>query len=133
MGNMSNDRIRFDEWCILEIMGHQCYAGRVTEQTIGGSSFVRIDVPEVDGIPAFSKLFGAGSVYCITPVSVDVAMLRARSLRRSPMSVWDLPDDIKAKLREPAPALPSPASYDDEEDDDEGDTDLYSDDYDAGL
>ena len=110
---------RFNEWCILEIMGHQMYAGRVTEQTFGGSSFVRIDVPEHDGIPAFSKMFGASSVYCITPVSEEVARMRVKSLGQTPLSIYDLPAEIREKLRQPA--LPSPDVDEDYDDDGTGD------------
>lgn len=93
---------KFECWCILEIMGHQTYSGLVSEQAIGGASFVRIDVPEADGIPAFSKCFGAGSIYCITPVTEEVARLRAKSLRQAPLSVYDLPSEIRERMRTPA-------------------------------
>jgi hypothetical protein len=104
---------KFEQWCILEIMGHQTFAGLVSEQAIGGASFVRIDVPEADGLPAFSKCFGAGSIYCITPVTEEVARMRAKSLRQSPLSVYDLPSEIRDRLRTPA----LPAAQEDFEDD----------------
>lgn len=96
---------KFEQWCILEIMGHQRYAGLVSEQAIGGSSFVRIDVPECEGRPAFSKCFGAGSIYCITPVTEEVARMTARGLRQTPLQVYDLPADVQEKLRNPTPAI----------------------------
>ncbi len=96
------EAVKFEQWCILEIMGHQTYAGLVTEQTLGGASFVRIDVPESEGIPAFSKCFGAASIYCITPVTEEVARLRARSLRQAPLSVYDLPAEIRDRIQNPA-------------------------------
>ena len=34
----------FDEWAILELMGHRRLAGKVTEQEIGGANMIRIDV-----------------------------------------------------------------------------------------
>ncbi len=37
----------FDTWAVVEVMGHNTYAGRVTEQAIGGASFIRVDVPEI--------------------------------------------------------------------------------------
>lgn len=46
------------QWAIVEIFGHSRYAGTIDEHQIGGCSFVRVDVPEIDGQPAFSKLFG---------------------------------------------------------------------------
>ena len=58
---------RFEEWAIVEVMGHRRFAGLVTEQAIGGASFVRIDIPEARDLPAFTKLFGGSSIYCITP------------------------------------------------------------------
>jgi hypothetical protein len=105
---------KFEQWCILEIMGHQTYAGMVSEQCIGGASFVRIDVPESDGIPGFSKCFGAASIYCITPVTEEVARLRAKTLRQAPLSVYDLPSEIRERMR--TPALAGPVRDDDGED-----------------
>lgn len=110
----------FDQWAILEIMGHQTYAGRVSEQTIGGASFVRIDVPAVDKLQPFSKLFGASSIYCITPVTEEVAIARAKTLGQQPLSVYDLPDEIRSAVRkvqllENKPqAVPAEAFYDDD-------------------
>lgn len=89
---------QFRQWAILEVMGHQVYAGIVSSEAVGGASLVRVDVPEVDGQPAFSKLFGAASIYCITPVSEEVARMRAASLRQEPLSVYDLPNEIRERL-----------------------------------
>lgn len=36
---------KFEHWCVVEIFGHTRIAGFVTEQTIGGQSFVRVGVP----------------------------------------------------------------------------------------
>lgn len=104
---------KFEQWAILEIMGHNRYAGLVSEQTLGGASFVRIDIPETKAGPAFSKLFSAGSIYCITPCTEDVARMTASTLRTQPLSVYDLPEEIQAKIRQPA--LPAP-DYDDGDD-----------------
>ena len=55
----------FDSWAIVEIFGHQTFAGRVTEQAIGGASFVRVDgnaicVPvAAEFIRAFSDAFSS--------------------------------------------------------------------------
>lgn len=122
----------FNQWAILEIMGHNTFAGLVSEQTIGGASFVRVDVPAVDNLQAFTKMFGASSIYCITPVTEEVAIARAKTLRQQPMAVYDLPDEIKQAVRRvrEIDALPAPESqpmavpydstedYDNYEDDD---------------
>ena len=76
----------FDEWAIVEVMGHKQFAGHVTEQALGGASFVRVDVPEVkvgetrhhgeETLPAFTKLLGAGSIYAISPCTIRSAACR---------------------------------------------------------
>jgi hypothetical protein len=81
-------------------MGHQKFAGRVTEQALGGASFVRIDIPETPGHPAFTKLFGGSSIYCLTPVTEEVARALAARIRTEPVQPWDIP----AELRRPRPA-----------------------------
>ena len=112
-----DERQSFEQWCILEIMGHNTFAGLVTEQTIGGASFIRISIPSTAAGPAFDKIFGASSVYCITPVTEDVARATAARLRQEPIQPWDLPDEWKEKFARPA--LTGPAEeydFDDETD-----------------
>ena len=99
---MSVQPSKFDQWAILEIMGHHRFAGRVSEQTVGGAAFVRIDVPEIGSRPAFTKLFGASSIYCISPVSEDVARMVAEQLGVQPISIYDLPDAVRERLKMPA-------------------------------
>lgn len=93
---------KFEQWCIVDIMGHQRFAGLVTEQTIGGASFVRIDIPGTDKQPAFTKCFGASSIYCITPVTEEVAKAMAASLKQAPLNVWDFPEEFRGRMRTPA-------------------------------
>lgn len=115
--------LQFDQWCLLEIMGHQRYAGRVTEQTIAGQSFLRIDIPAIDEIVAHTKYFGASSVYAINPIPQDVAVALASKIRAQPVEIWDFPDELREKLT--APRIASPVSEDqdldtfDEDDDDD--------------
>src|SRR3972149_2524420 len=68
-----NEEQSFKARCIGELFGHVTLAGYVSEQVIGGASFIRLDVPEVDGQAAFTKLLGAGAIYSITPTDEDVA------------------------------------------------------------
>lgn len=87
---------KFAEWAIVEIMGHKRFAGHVTEQAVGGASFVRIDVPEIslptgDVLPAFTKLFGAASIYCISPCTEETARLFAASIRAEGFSRYEVP------------------------------------------
>ena len=92
-----SDGAKFEEWAIVEVMGHSRYAGKVTEQAIGGCNFVRVDVPrlEADGRTPeqqpFTKLLGAASIFAITPVSEEVARRVAGTIRAAPVHVYDLP------------------------------------------
>ena len=78
----------FDQWAIVEIMGHQRYAGRVTEQSVGGCNFVRVDVPGVKDMQPFTKLFGQSSIYCITPVDEETARAAVGQFRQQPLDEW---------------------------------------------
>lgn len=85
---------RFETWAVVEIFGHQTYVGKVTEQTIGGCSFVRVDVPELTKSehypcrPAFTKIFGQGAIYSITPMEEATARGLADGLRAVPITVY---------------------------------------------
>lgn len=87
---------KFEQWCVVEIMGHKRFAGYVSEQSIGGSSFVRVDVPEVPlsngtTLPGFTKLFGATSVYCLSPCTEETARAFAEKLRSEAFALYEAP------------------------------------------
>jgi hypothetical protein len=88
---MEQQEQRFESWCIVELFGHQRIAGRVTEAQVGGCSFIRVDVPETHAQPAFTRFFGQGAIYSITPVSEEVARAAGEYLRERPVSVYMLP------------------------------------------
>ena len=69
-------------------MGHKVLAGYVSKEERYGAPMLRVDVPETDGCPEFSQTYGLSAVYCITPVSEDVARLTAESCKASPVSVY---------------------------------------------
>lgn len=116
-------------WAIVEIFGHQRIAGFLSEQTIGGQSFVRVDVPELPARPkrtydegegpvsAHSKLYGGGAIYAISPVDETVARAAAMSIRHKPVDSYG----IESVLRNMSPehrsrllAGPSDDSHDDD-------------------
>jgi hypothetical protein len=87
-----NEEQSFKAWCIVELFGHVTLAGYVSEQVIGGASFIRLDVPEVDSQPEFTKLLGAGAIYSMTPTSEDVARSAIEHIRARPVNVCYLPE-----------------------------------------
>lgn len=82
------DSEKFDCWAVVEVMGHSRYAGRVTEQAIGGCAFVRVDVPAVGERLPFTKLLGQGSIFAITPCSEEVARTVAQQCVSRPVDVY---------------------------------------------
>jgi hypothetical protein len=83
-----NEKDAFDIWAIVEIMGHTKLAGRASEQTIAGSTFLRVDVPGVDGQESFTRFYGAGAIYSITPCTEEIARRAAEALRERPITVF---------------------------------------------
>lgn len=100
---------KFESWGLVEVMGHQRYAGLITEQAIGGCNFVRVDVPASEGKAGFTKLLGQSSIFAITPTTEQIARGMAKNLSDRPINVYDLPEFQRQ------PALPySDDEYDDE-------------------
>lgn len=84
----------FDEWAIVDVMGHQRYVGKVSEQVIAGQGFVRVDVPKTDKVQAWTKLIGTGSIYAITPVSEEIAKAMANRNQSEPIAAYELAPKI---------------------------------------
>lgn len=80
----------FEAWAIIEIMGHTQIAGLVSEQSIAGTALLRVDVPEVNGHQAFTRFYGGGAIYSITPTTEDLARQAVEALRPRPVTVYGL-------------------------------------------
>ena len=68
----------------------------MTEQTIGGCSFVRVDVPAVGKEQAFTKLFGQGAIYAITFTDEQASTLAAEAMQSRPIDTWQLQRALSA-------------------------------------
>jgi DNA polymerase-3 subunit epsilon len=97
---------KFDMQCVVELFGHSRIAGKVTEQAIGGATFIRVDVPKTTKRDGFTRFYGAGAIYSITPVDEQVAAAMAESLEVEPVSEWTLSLALRDKL---IPATTGPA------------------------
>jgi hypothetical protein len=103
---------KFECWGIVEIMGHLTIAGQVSEQSIAGVNMLRVDVPAVGGLDGYTKFFGGGSIYAITPTDEETARAAAAGLRQRPVEVW--------KLNLPQLRLPLRGDPTDDEDAEDG-------------
>jgi hypothetical protein len=77
-------------WALVDLFGHQRIAGFVSEYQMGGETFVRVDVPRVKDCAGFTRLFGKGAIYAISPTSADVASRLAAALRSVPIQPYEL-------------------------------------------
>lgn len=129
---MSEQKQAFEQWAIVEIFGHQRIAGKVTEQTIGGCSFVRVDVPELPerivddygrkrtlpAISGFTKLYGNAAIYAMSFVDEAIAKATAGSLRVLPIDSYTLSDALRSANPEKVRQLSAPEEEGDDPDDD---------------
>lgn len=116
---MNDVKEGFKSWAIVEVMGHNVYAGLATETSIGGTSFLRVDVPGIGEEPPFTKLLGTGSIFAISPCDEATARAFAATKRIRPFDAWTV-NYTRAAL--PAPSTETqtgPESGDEQEYDDD--------------
>lgn len=80
----------FDQWCIVELFGHQRYAGRVS-QAEWPPGFARLEVPATPGHEAVTQLLSPQSIYRLTPTTEEIATRVAAQCRPEPVHRWELP------------------------------------------
>lgn len=120
-------------WAIVELFGHSRLAGAISEHSLGGETFTRVDVPEVvvpdvervDGklrpvrrtIQAHTKLVGGKAIYSVSFVDEAAALVAAHEIKHTPLSDWQLRrqleqlplNDRRALLGIDAPCAPIPS------------------------
>jgi hypothetical protein len=98
-------------WAIIELFGHTRLAGAVSEQSFGGESFTRVDVPEVSFadtdrvngqvvpvrrvIQAHTKLVGGKAIYSIAFVDEASALVAAHAIKHEPIRAWELRNQLE--------------------------------------
>jgi len=89
---------KLELFAIIELFGHQRIAGKVSEQTVGSSTFVRIDVPETKTQPKFTRIVNPTAVYAINPVTEEVMIQMAEQISVKPIDAWDIREMHKKLL-----------------------------------
>src|SRR5437868_2096159 len=95
---MTDDKDKLETWAVLELMGHQRIAGFVREVSLGSAAMLRVDVPEIDAIPAFSKFIAPGALYAFTPCTKEVAMAVIKRDRVTPVTLFQMPPNRQRAL-----------------------------------
>jgi hypothetical protein len=109
----------FDAWAIVDVLGHQRYAGYVTTEAYGQAVLFRIDVPALEerqrvtkrpgyladkylpagatvtegAVPGYTKLIGAGSIYAITPCTKEAVLAAIEDIQSRPLMAVTLPPE----------------------------------------
>ena len=81
---------KFELNAVVELFGHQRFAGRVSEQSIGVATFIRIDVPETTQQPKFTRIVNTSAIYAINPVTEEVMLQMAEMVTAKPIDSWDI-------------------------------------------
>ncbi len=108
MNNEEQKVNTFDNWCIVELFGHNQIAGRVTEQVIAGQGFIRVDVPATKDQQPFTRMFGPGAIYSIIPTTENVVTAFVARNVGAPIQPYQLQ----------IPQLPEHVHFMDDEDED---------------
>ncbi len=85
---MNTEKIEL--FALVELFGHQRIAGKVTEHSMGSSTFIRIDVPETTQQPKFTRFVNPSAVYAINPVTEEVMNQLAEQILQKPIDSWDI-------------------------------------------
>jgi len=81
---------KFELTAVVELFGHTKMAGKVTEQSIGVATFIRVDVPETCQQPKFTRLLNPSAIYAINPVTEEVMFQMAEMITSKPIDSWDI-------------------------------------------
>lgn len=95
---------KLDMWMLVEVMGRVRIAGHVTEQTLAGAGFFRIDVPATSKRDGFTRYYSAGAIHSMTPISEELARLMAERIDTEPVSEWQLKQTMISLGLLPEPA-----------------------------
>lgn len=77
-------------WGIIDLFGHQRLAGYVSEFALGGETFVRVDVPDMKDRKGFTRFFGKGAIYSLSPVAKEIALRLVEAWRVKPIQPFEM-------------------------------------------
>lgn len=90
---------KFEMYALVELMGRNRIAGKVSERVVAGSGMLQIDVPETKYNPKFTRFISPNGVYAINPIDEKTCMMYAENLQVKPIDVWDI-DRFMKKVEE---------------------------------
>jgi len=106
---------KFEAWGLVELMGHQRVAGRLSEQPLGGGNLLRVDIPNGDTFR--TAYYGASAIYAVHITDEAAARKLADNLGTRPPYAYELSQAV-------ARIAPSAPVYDDSDREDSEDREL---------
>lgn len=85
-----SDTNKFETWGIVELMGHTQMAGKISESSIGGTTFIRIDVPDTEGRPGYTRFIGASAIFAIDPTDENFVRMMVKNYIPDPIRIIGL-------------------------------------------
>jgi hypothetical protein len=71
-----------EKWALVELVGYQQFAGNVSDESINGKQYIRVEVPETKVHKAFDCKFGIESVHHIRYITKEQAETIIRQRER---------------------------------------------------
>lgn len=90
---------KFEMYALVELMGRQRIAGKVSERVIAGAGMLQVDVPETKHNPKFTRFISPNGVYAINPIDEKTCQVYAENLHVKPIDSWDI-DAFMKKVEE---------------------------------
>jgi len=96
---------KFEQWAIVEVYGHEKYAGLIQERTVFGKAMAELIVPEIEAtenyvaLPGFTKVISPDSIFSITPVTEEYARAMAAELKKQPIAGYEHQAIIKSAAK----------------------------------
>lgn len=144
-----SENAKFEGWAVVEVFGHQRYAGFVSTEAFGQAVLFRVDVPPLaerervtkhygyddDGnsmppgstvkeaaVQGYTKYFGPGAIYAMTPCTQEAAEEAVASMQSRKVSIVSI-----------APNAATLPPHQDDDDDEESGFDHINDDGEVTL
>jgi hypothetical protein len=84
----SEERKGIAGFFVVELMGKTVLPGFVQEMIICNTSFLRIDVPTVDEVKGFSKIFHPQAIFSLTPVDYELCRTMVKIRKPKPFTLY---------------------------------------------
>ncbi len=90
----------FEQWALVELFGHTRVAGKCTEHKFGNQSMMRIDVPSIGELPAFTKFVNLSAIYALNPMDEESCIQLAKQIKSAPIDAWNMQEIFSERLEE---------------------------------